>query len=180
MNRPRRRRNIPLNFVQPSKQQKRIKVNRVSASLPSVETGILQSSQHVPVSGADDAESNACPSDDEYDLGGSEDVLDSMQSSDVSSHTKRKERAAAKWDEIHQNALTVMIEESSLPSGIKCFVCGTEDAIVRCLYCGPQHFFCETCAVELHSQALYHHCPEIWKVSSLNCLTFTYHFCAYK
>ena len=71
---------------------------------------------------------------------------------------------AAKWDEIRPDVLRVMIEESSLPSGVTCFACGTEDATVRCLYCGPQHFFCERCAVELHTHALYHLCPKLWKV----------------
>ena len=163
MNRPRKRRNIPLNFVRPSKQQKRIKVKLVRASLPSMD--MIQQPSHHESTPDDDASI----SDNEFDFsdlgGGSENGLDSMQSSDTSSHTKRKEKAAAKWDELHQTALTVMIAESSLPSGVKCFVCGTEDAVVRCLCCGPQHFFCERCAVELHTHALYHHCPELWKVS---------------
>ena len=76
-------------------------------------------------------------------------------------------------DEIHQTALRVMIEESSLPSGIRCFVCDIKTAVVWCLHCGPQHFFCEKCAMDLHTHALYHHCPELWKVSQVVILHYT-------
>ena len=158
-NRPRKRRNIPLNLIKPSKQKKRIKVDRVSGTLPQASTvPRIQPGPSVDPSFGD-------ISDDEPDFCGSDNVLDSMQLSGTSSHTKRKEKAAAKWDEIHQTALRVMIEESSLPSGIRCFVCGIKTAVVRCLHCGPQHFFCEKCAMDLHTHALYHHCPELWQVS---------------
>lgn len=156
MSRPRKRSNIPLNLVRPCKL-KRIKVDHISATLPTSSTVIEPS----PSEEIGDVSSYPC--DDEFGIQ-PEECQSAQTQSDVSSHTRRKERAAAKWDEIRPDALRVMIEESSLPSGVTCFACGTEDTTVRCLYCGPQHFFCERCATELHTHALYHHCPELWKV----------------
>ena len=40
--RPRKRRNIPLNLVKPSKQQKRIKVDHVSGTLPQASVSRIQ------------------------------------------------------------------------------------------------------------------------------------------
>ena len=166
---PRKRRNIPLNLVKPSKHQKskRIRIDHVSGTLPIPSTPDKMQPQIEDLvqvgSGLEAVDGDI--SDNKFDFCGS---ADSVQlSSTASSHTKRKEKAAAKWDEIHRTALTVMIEESSLPSDVRCFVCGIESATVRCLHCGPQHFYCEKCGTDLHSHALYHHCPELWKVSSL-------------
>lgn len=164
MSRPRKRSNIPLNLVRPFKQ-KRVKVDRVSATLPASSTVIEPHHDEPPPSEGIDHDSSY-PCGDELDMQ-PEECQSAKFQSDVSSHTRRKERAAAKWDEIRADALSVMIEESSLPSGVTCFACGTEDATVRCLYCGPQHFFCEHCAVQLHTHALYHHCPEVWKVRDI-------------
>ena len=158
-NRPRKRRNIPLNLVKPSKQRgsKRIKVDRVRGTLPVETPPHLDSLDGVLPSGVNAIDEI---SDNEFDCCSESDSVPST-STGTSVHTKRKE----KWDKIHQAALTVMIEESSLPAEMKCFVCGVESVLVRCLQCGPQHFFCEKCATELHTHALYHHCPELWKVS---------------
>lgn len=165
-NRPRKRRNVPLNLVKPSKQQgsKRIRIDHVRGTLP-VSTP-LETPSHL----SDDLdgllpghEATDEMSDNEFDCRGESDPV--LSTTTETLHTKRKEKAAIKWDEIHQTALTVMIEESSLPSHINCFVCGIESVIVRCLQCGPQHFFCEKCATDFHTYALFHHCPELWKVS---------------
>ena len=165
---PRKRRNIPLKVVKPSKHRKsmRIRIDHVSSTLPTPSIpDRMQPQMEDLVQAASGLDSEAVDDniiDNESNLGS----IDSMQLTNTSSsHTKRKEKAAAKWDEIHQITLTVMIEDSSQPLDIRCFVCGIESTTVRCLHCGPQHFFCEKCGTDLHSHALYHHFPELWKVS---------------
>ena len=85
MSRPRKRSNIPLNLVRPSKQ-KRIKVDHVSATLPASST-VTEPHHDEPPPSEEIGDESSYPCDDEFDIQ-PEECQSAQTQSDVSSHTK--------------------------------------------------------------------------------------------
>ena len=77
---------------------------------------------------------------------------------------KRKLKAAERWEAIENLALDTIICSMGRPHQ-DCGACGTASGVVRCYNCGPSSIYCETCAVEIHRQKLFHHFMEIWQVN---------------
>ena len=154
-----RKSKIPLTIVTASTaQRKRLKCEHLQVSLPQQQqltTGEEVSENSTIDTGQDDE---------------AEDLFTTIAdkgsvTEEVSSHTKRKQKAAEKWKELLSASVDAIIEDQCLPRGVACYICETQYIAVRCIECGPLHYYCEQCATTLHKHGFYHHCPEIWKVS---------------
>lgn len=83
------------------------------------------------------------------------------------SYTKRKQKAAERWEYIQSIALDVVITSMGEPQ-VNCAACKSSAGIVICFQCGPISY-CEDCAVEIHQNMLFHHYMEIWQVFFCMC-----------
>ena len=86
-----------------------------------------------------------------------------------SEYFARKEKLLEKWDEIRDKLVYCRIEQSCITENQPCTNCNEEIAEIRCLDCGYQSYFCQECAVLIHSTRNFFHCPEKWKVG-LTCV----------
>ena len=153
--RPKRKSNIPLSIIRPSSgTTKCLRVEQVQVPLP-VHRDESFSSMATEIDGTV-AESSNTP---DY----STDIGNGTVNSETP-HTRRKQKAAEKWEELRGALTRTVIENECLPPDVPCYICGNEDIVVRCVECGPFNYYCECCATELHVKCFYHHCPEIWKV----------------
>lgn len=145
---------IPLNFVVRSRGR------RPGISLQKEIIAVTPSSDPCPISLSDHtSDQEECYSEEVYQGCNVEDATSSS-----TEHTKRKEKMAEKWNGLRYNATKALVEGFGLP-GAMCSICG-EKANVRCVQCGPCSFYCHCCAILAHKSSLYHHFPEIWKVST--------------
>ena len=95
----------------------------------------------------------------------SESGSDACQSEELaSSYMKRQQRLAENWSEIRDQMLRAAVE-FGIPFLATCNVCGNP-AIITCLECGPQAFYCEDCVEGSHHLKNIFHSPRIWKVYS--------------
>ena len=93
----------------------------------------------------------------------SESGSDACQSEELaSSYMKRQQRLAENWSEIRDQMLRAAVE-FGIPFLATCNVCGNP-AIITCLECGPQAFYCEDCVEGSHHLKNIFHSPRIWKV----------------
>ena len=115
--------------------------------------------------------STASPVDREIDntnvhLPEDADASDDFQHS-VSAHQNRRIQEEIKWSTLRDRLLNTEIECSILPSETICVWCHENGAVARCIYCGPQVYFCLDCAKRLHGNINTYHVLELWKVSSI-------------
>lgn len=166
--RPKRKSNIPLSVVRRSSgtTTKRLRVEQVRVPLP------IHGDESGPGTAteiSEDESGNAC----NVEISEVEDCFTVDSENTETFHTRRKQRAADKWEKLRCIVTRTVVEKQCLPPGVPCYICGKDDIAVRCAECGPFHFYCERCATELHVKCFYHHCPEIWKVhvQCIDCMT---------
>ena len=158
MQRYKRKRNrIPLNFLTSQKRQK--KRYKLENEVVTVSLNPATSNVHSAASSTADAPADVPPPPDDYAEYHEEDDA----SATLSTHTRRKEKLAEKWNALRDTTCKKMIQAYALPPGQKCAMCDDEDGNVRCQQCGPL-FMCQNCCVEIHSKLHYHHLPESWQV----------------
>ena len=68
------------------------------------------------------------------------------------------------WEKIRSMLIKAYIEDNSLGDNAMCCVCGNEEACIRCQYCGPRQYFCDTCALTVHEHRNQFHVMEKWMV----------------
>ena len=90
--------------------------------------------------------------------------VNESHSYEPSSYTKRKQKAAERWECLRNVALDTVITSMGEPQ-MNCAACKDSAGIVMCFQCGPLSYYCENCAIEIHQNMLFHHCMEIWQVS---------------
>ena len=137
-----KRRGIPLNVVSSSK---RLKVQHVKAK-PRIMEANDDQNEHLADAGLGDME------------------FEEESYSYQSSYTKRKQKAAERWECIQNIALDTVIASMGAPE-IDCVACKDSTGIVKCFHCGPLSHYCENCAFEVHQNMLFHHYMEILDVS---------------
>jgi len=81
----------------------------------------------------------------------------------TSTHTKRKENMAARWEALRNSAYNAVVQNQAVLLDQQCFNCSSNDADVRCEQCGPM-YMCYDCCIKHHDLCNYHHCPEKWQV----------------
>lgn len=93
-------------------------------------------------------------------------TFDDFFSVDGASRTyeSRKLKAIQKWAELRQTLIDAAIEEQSIATNTMCSVCSSNDAEVRCTFCGPRQYFCRGCGIEEHKERNYFHVMELWQV----------------
>jgi len=143
-----KRKDIPLNVVTSAK---RWKIKHIKATVKSTK---LESSSESPV-----GEFN----DDGYMF--EETAADETDIQQTSSHTKRKQRAAKRWEFVQSAALSAVVVTMAEPQ-LNCAVCKESAGMVKCYQCGPQLYYCKSCATEIHQNSLFHHYMEIWQVNT--------------
>ena len=84
-------------------------------------------------------------------------------------HTKRKQKAAEKWQIVQSVALNGVIMNMSEPL-LDCTICDESRGIVKCDQCGPLMIYCKQCAIDMHQHSLFHHFVEVWEVDIETCL----------
>ena len=142
--RPKRKSNIPLSVVRRSSgtTMKRLRVEQVRVPLPIHGDGSDPGTATEIV----DESGNAC----NVDISEMEDCFAVDSENTETSHTRRKQRAADKWEKLRCILTRTVVEKQCLPShGVPCYICGKDDIAVRCTECGPFRFYCEHCATEL-------------------------------
>ena len=144
-----KKRGIPLNIVNLS-TNKKLKIQHVSANIRT-ENANNQNEGTVP----DHMHEDYCNSCD--------DNWNEEDSNEVSSHTKRKLKAAERWESVQSVAMDTVICSYSLPRTV-CSMCNLDSGIVKCYNCVPMYFYCKTCAIQSHKHKLFHHFMEIWQV----------------
>ena len=86
------------------------------------------------------------------------------QPSDFSQHQCRRMKEYARWEDIREALLNCRIEEAAFfPGDIECCDCES-DAEIRCVDCGHDVYFCETCAKKSHNGRNHFHVLEYFKV----------------
>ncbi|XP_028403401.1 uncharacterized protein LOC114526098 [Dendronephthya gigantea] len=79
----------------------------------------------------------------------------------LSKHHQRRVKEFNKWEAVREQLLKAVVEEEVI-SSLTCFACPNE-AVCRCLDCGPRQFFCLDCIKIEHHEKNYFHIPEIHK-----------------
>ena len=98
------------------------------------------------------------------------DVVDHQTlSGEDSAGTKRNINLFCNWEKLRPRMQRACLEENFLKDDQICVVCLVHPALIRCSYCGPRQYLCETCAYSLHEKRNQFHVMEKWTVSG----TFT-------
>ena len=172
-----KKRGIPLNIVNLSKS-KRLKIQRVSADKRAGLNSVNQLEEASPdhMEPSDHAiHQGSCSFDCSDDVLGED--ANSLNDLAQSLHTRRKIKAAERWESIQTVAMNTVVYGYSQPRYI-CNACQSESGIVKCYNCSPLYFYCETCAIQYHKHKLFHHFMEIWQVPAccnvvyLNSITY--------
>ena len=153
-----KRKNIPLKIV---KRAKRCKVTYVKAQARDANEDIKSDEQFVDESCGTIADQSLNDSSVFKAIEETFDELNEQQPS--SSHTKRKQQASERWEVLQSNVLSTVIATMAKPQ-LHCATCNESAGVVKCHNCGPLTFYCESCAITMHQNALFHHYLEIWKV----------------
>jgi len=152
-----KRKNIPLNVVKST--TKRIRISHVKA---------VPISLQEPISVLEQFVEEPCDSSNQHLT---EPLIDNnyeMEDDELgvhqpSSHTKRKQKAAERWEVIQNAAIDVAIATMGEPH-CACVSCKEGLGSVKCHHCGPRIHYCEACAVRIHQYSLFHHYMEVWQV----------------
>ena len=80
-----------------------------------------------------------------------------------SSYTKRKQKAAERWQFVQSVAFSAVVMNMAEPK-LNCAMCKESIGVVKCYQCGPHMYYCESCAIKIHHNSLFHHYMEIWQV----------------
>ena len=83
---------------------------------------------------------------------------------DDSANTQRNISAFCNWEKLRPQLLTSHLEQSYLRDSESCIVCLKESATIRCTYCGPRQYFCQSCANSQHERRNQFHVMEKWEV----------------
>ena len=70
-------------------------------------------------------------------------------------HCIAQRSAVESWDKVRPHLLRAAIESSAMPPDQTCITCCANEAMYRCLQCGPRAFFCHCCFSEVHSATKY-------------------------
>lgn len=151
-----KRKDIPLTIV---KSAKRCKIKHIKAKVKS--TGLDLSNESLVGRLNDEALANWL--DDDYTF--EETTDDEADVQQPSCHTKRKEKAAERWKFVQSVAMNTVIMTMAKPQ-LSCAVCIESAGIVKCYQCGPQKYYCVSCATKIHQNSLFHHYMEIWQVNT--------------
>ena len=92
-----------------------------------------------------------------------ETAADGSDLQQLSSHTKRKQKSAERWQSVQSVAFNAVIVGMKEPK-LKCSSCKISVGVVKCYQCGPKMYYCESCATKIHHNSLFHHYMEIWQV----------------
>ena len=79
-------------------------------------------------------------------------------------YQRRQQKAAEAWEEIRKELLHGAVASVSIPTNSVCIICQEEAATVLCRQCGNNGYYCEACAINLHSTTNILHAPVIQKV----------------
>lgn len=143
-----KKRGIPLNIVNLS-AKKKLKIQHISSNYSMIENNNNENKE------TDNTQQDSC-FDHDWDEEGSNEL--------TSLHTKRKLKAAERWESIQSVAMDTVIYSYSSQACTVCNVCKSESGIVKCYNCAPMYYYCKACAVQSHKHKLFHHFMEIWQV----------------
>lgn len=146
-----KRKSIPLTIVSVAK---RCKIKHIEAPVRSFSNLPLVEEHNF---GSDDS------SDQMLDENYENTTYDEPDIEQQTAHTKRKQRAAEKWQLVQSTALNGIIINMSEPL-LDCATCGNCRGIVKCDQCGPRMYYCKQCAIDIHRHSLFHHFLEVWEV----------------
>ena len=147
-----KKRGIPLNIVNLS-TSKKLKIQHIS-----VNKRAGNSTNQIEETLPDYTHQENCFSDDVWE----EEADSNEMTSGI--HTRRKLKAAERWESVQTVAMNTVIYSYSQPCHAVCSICQLESGIVKCYNCTPMYFYCEACAVQSHKHKLFHHFMEIWQV----------------
>ena len=86
---------------------------------------------------------------------------------------ERKGKVEEEWLKLTGEFVETWTKEEAAIEGKQCVLCNENDkevvsqATIRCRDCGYNQFFCEACAIKLHSNRCSFHLLEKWEVSML-------------
>ena len=95
---------------------------------------------------------------------GEEAIVNENTSCDDSLNTQRNINTFCNWEKLRTRLQRASLEECYMESEQTCVVCHTQPAEIRCPYCGPRQYFCQTCAYSLHEERNQFHVMEKWMV----------------
>ena len=87
-------------------------------------------------------------------------------------YQRRQKKSAEAWEEIRKELLHGAVASISIPNNSVCIICHKEAATVLCRQCG-NGYYCEACAINLHSTVNILHAPVIQKVYFITNGSFT-------
>ena len=99
-------------------------------------------------------------------------VVNENSSCDDSQNTQRNISTFCNWEKLRTRLRRASLEECCLKSDQTCVVCLTQPAVIRCTYCGPRQYFCQTCAYSLHEERNQFHVMEKWMVHACAQISF--------
>ena len=153
-----KRKSIPLTLVSVAK---RCKIKHIKAPVRSFSDPPLVEECHF---NTDDSSDQILDENNEgtcYD--------DQPDTEQQTAHTKRKQKAAEKWQIVQSVALNGVIMNMS-EALLDCTICDKSRGIVKCDQCGPLMIYCKQCAIDMHQHSLFHHFVEVWEVDIETCL----------
>ncbi|XP_065906279.1 uncharacterized protein [Dysidea avara] len=146
-----KRKSIPLTLVSVAK---RCKIKHIKAPVRSFSDPPLVEECHF---NTDDSSDQILDENNEgtcYD--------DQPDTEQQTAHTKRKQKAAEKWQIVQSVALNGVIMNMS-EALLDCTICDKSRGIVKCDQCGPLMIYCKQCAIDMHQHSLFHHFVEVWE-----------------
>ena len=90
-------------------------------------------------------------------------LVPSTELNEPTSYELECKASVGAWEEIRPSVLHVVTESSAMRIRQQCLNC-KQNAILRCLQCGPVAFFCEDCFSDLHRRLNIFHLAEKWEV----------------
>ena len=123
--------------------------------------------KHIPEEG-NKADADTCQSIPEQehkslDCGVGHCDVSSTELDEPTSYELECKASVGAWEEIRPSVLHVVTESSAMRIRQQCLNC-KQNAILRCLQCGPVAFFCEDCFSDLHRRLNIFHLAEKWEV----------------
>ena len=85
-------------------------------------------------------------------------------------YEQRQHKAAKNWQKIREELLHGAVTSILIPCDTVCILCQKDEANVLCKQCGNQGYFCEPCAINLHTNINIFHAPVIQKIC--NCYIY--------
>lgn len=104
------------------------------------------------------------PSEDSANVPSCFENIDCPPEQDLSSYERRKIAVDVNWSALTDSLVDTAISMTGFVQDHPCTWCSIKPWTMRCFECSPNAYFCDDCAILLHTKINYFYLVEKWEV----------------